>query len=177
MFINIICFITAAMFAVQASAAVDVGINHDSSKPVEITADSLEVLQGENKAIFTGEVQAKQGDLDIRSEKMTVYYKKGDKKQKGDASKISRVEIDRNVFISTKKETAKGDKGIYDVDTAIITLEGNVTLTSLKNIVKGQKLVYNIKTGQSKIISGSGNSNNNGGKKERVRGVFVPGGK
>lgn len=176
MFKNILCFIMSSLFSLHVFAAEDMGISRDSSKPVEITADSLEVLQVENKAIFTGDVQAKQGDLDIRSEKMTVYYKKGDKKQKGDASKISRVEIDKNVFISTKQETAKGDKGVYDVDASVITLEGNVTLTSLKNIVKGQKLVYNIKTGQSKMISGSGKSGV-GGKKERVRGVFVPGGK
>lgn len=152
-------------------------ISHDTSKPVEITADSLEVLQEESKAIFTGDVQAKQGDLDIRAEKMTVYYKKDGKEQKNDANKISKVEIDKNVFISTPGETAKGNKGIYDVDAGMITLEGDVTLTSLKNIVKGQKLVYNLKTGQSKIISNSSDSKNAGGKKERVRGVFVPSGK
>lgn len=183
MFRKTIClFLSLLMIAAYAEAQMNTPSSHDTSKPVEITADSLEVLQGENKAIFTGDVQAKQGDIDIRSQKMTVYYKKSNNKQKNntddnDASKISKVEIDQNVFVSTPKETAKGNKGVYNVDDGVITLEGDVTLTSQKNIVKGQKLVYNLKTGQSKIVSNNANGKNNGGKKERVRGVFVPGGK
>ena len=181
---KIIYFIVILLvFVQQAFAQLGDSKGRDTSKPIEITADSLEVLQGQNKAIFSGTVQARQGDLDIRSEKMTVFYKPGDKKsdktddKKTDgASKISKVEIDKNVFISTPKETAKGNKGVYDVDAGLVTLEGDVTLTSMKNIVKGQKLVYNLKTGQSKIISG-GEGKGSGGKKERVRGVFVPGGK
>lgn len=182
-------FTVAAMLAVPAMAGKDALGNHDNSQPVEITADSLEVLQDANKAIFSGNVEAKQGEVNIRSQKMTVFYKKEakgkPKAEKADAEagqgesktapdgKVSRVEIDDNVFISTPKETAQGSRGVYDVDVATITLIGNVTLTSGKNIVKGQKMVYNIKTGQSKMTSGSGAGSS--GKKERVRGVFVPG--
>lgn len=158
-------------------AAANSNFAHDSSKPVEITADSLEVLQESRKAIFTGNVEAKQGEIDIRSERMIVYYSESGGKEndnkKQQAGKVSKVEIDRNVFISTPKETAEGNKGMYDVGAGLITLEGNVALTSGKNIVKGDKLVYNLKTGQSKIVSGSGSSNKKSG---RVRGVFVPGG-
>jgi len=182
---KIIYFVITLLFMTQVQAKNSEPMGYKNSEPVEITADSLEVIQAENKAIFTGDVQANQGDMNIRSDKMTVHYKpakpsKADVGEKNasspdDASKISKVEVDNNVFISTPKETAKGDHGVYDVDAGIITLEGDVTLTSMKNIVKGHKLVYNLKTGQSKMASGNGNSS--GGKKERVRGVFVPNGK
>jgi len=180
---KIIYFIVTFLFLAQARDAGAVGNN--SSEPVEITADSLEVLQAENKAIFTGDVLAKQGDMNIRSDKMTVHYKpakqapgaEGLKNQASAsaASKISKVEVDDNVFIATPHETAKGDHGVYDVDAGVVTLLGDVTLTSMKNIVKGHKLVYNLKTGQSKMISADGAAS--GGKKQRVRGVFVPNGK
>lgn len=170
-----IILLIITIFITHIAAAAPVSeISHDNTKPIEITADSLEVLQEENKAIFQGKVEAKQGDVDIRSEKMTVFYKTGGKQEKKSANKISKVLIDNNIFISTPKETAQGNHGVYDVDGGHITLEGDVTLTSQKNIVKGQKLVYNLKTGQSKMLSADALDKN--GKKQRVRGVFVPGG-
>ncbi len=168
---KILYFIIIAQIIITHAWAKPVTNNsHDNAKPIEITADSLEVLQETNTAIFAGDVRAKQGELDIRSKKMTVFYK-NDNKEPGNnaAGKIAKVEIDGDVFISSPNETAKGNKGVYDVDKEIITLEGDVTLTSQKNIVKGHKLVYNLKTGQSKIVSDSGDS-----KKTRVKGVFIP---
>jgi lipopolysaccharide export system protein LptA len=183
--IRILYFIILLMFAEHSQAENVRMAGYNNSQPIEITADSLEIIQIENKAIFKGDVQAKQGDLNIRSDEMTVHYKRGGVKSPdasganpqvpGDASKISKVEVDNNVFISTQKETAKGDHGFYDVDAGVINLMGDVTLTSVKNIVKGHKLVYNLKSGQSKMVSGDVTAP--GGKKERVRGVFVPNGK
>ena len=172
---NLVLFLMMVLVAMPVVAQVELGKGHDSSNPVEITADSLEVLQGQNKAIFSGDVQAKQGSLDIRSKEMVVFYKNSAAGQKDTENKVSKVEINGDVFISTPKETAKGDSGIYDVDAGVIALDGNVTLTSGKNIVKGSKLVYNLKTGQSKIVSGG--KAGGGAKQERVKGVFMPGSK
>lgn len=170
-------FLMVALFVFDANAQIDVLKKQDSKKPIEITSDALEILQLENKAIFSGDVQAKQGDVNIRSEKMTVFYKKSDPKKGQKESKISKVEIDNNVFISTPKETAKGSRGVYEVDSGVITLDGDVSLSSGKNIVKGRKLIYNMKTGQSNIVGDNLVKSSGAEKKERVRGVFVPDGK
>lgn len=171
----------------------------DSKLPVEVTADSLEVFQEANRAIFKGSVIAKQGVLDIRANEMEVYYdaKKTTTKSKTSqdnssetksetkvtqnssntaSNKITKVKLKDKVFISTPNETGRGDSGEYNVSNSLITLEGNVVLTSKKNIVKGDRLVYNLKTGISKIISNSNNSNANSNKKPagRVTGVFLP---
>lgn len=50
------------------------GFSSDSGKPVNINADSLEVRQNENKAIFTGNVVATQGESTLRSSALTVFY-------------------------------------------------------------------------------------------------------
>ena len=47
-------------------------------------------------------------------------------------------------------------------------------MSSGKNIVKGNKLVYNIVTGKSSLVSGD--EPQNGKKRQRVKGVFIPGG-
>lgn len=152
---------------------------HNSKQPVEITADALEVFQKERKAKFSGSVEAIQGDMTLKSDAMTVYYTMDSDKTGADKNSVSKVETTGNVRLKTPKESAKGDKGVFDVGQSIITLTGNVEVASGKNMVKGEKLVYNLKTGQSSLVSGSDNTVQGGevqpvGKKGRVRGVFVP---
>ncbi|CAM5774453.1 hypothetical protein LMIY3S_04529 [Labrys miyagiensis] len=71
------------------------GFSSDSGKPVDVKSDSLEVHQDEQKAIFTGNVVATQGDSVLRTNELTVYYdnseagggKKADKTDSTDAAK------------------------------------------------------------------------------------------
>jgi lipopolysaccharide export system protein LptA len=146
-------------------------VGNNTKLPVEVNADSLEVIQDNQKAIFSGNVVAKQGTLNISANKMTVYYTKKDGKEDKEQNSVSKVEAEGNVFLSTPTETAQGQTGLLDVKQNVVTLSGNVVLTSGKNVVKGEKLVYNVTTRQSRIVSGT---TSNGTKKERVRGVFVP---
>jgi len=164
-FLFLIIFLPAAVFAQVSNLAK----NHDSSKPVEVTADALEVQQEKEVAIFSGNVLAVQGDLKIKADKMLVYYR-GQQKEKNSENAVSRIVCIGNVFVTSRTETAKGKQGLFDVDNNLISLTGNVVLTNGKNVVKGDKLVYNITTGQSKLTSGGVDSK----KKGRVKGVFVP---
>lgn len=147
----------------------------DTSKPVEVNADELEVLQDQNKAIFTGNVIAVQGDMRMKADKMTVFYRKKEaegapKTGEPTDNTISRLEVDGNVLLSTPEETASGVKGIYDVDAKEVRLLGNVVLTREQNVLKGQKLVYDLASGRSTLDGGSARKTSTG----RVRGLFVP---
>ena len=154
-------------FSNNAFAQINIG-SHDSKLPVEIQADELEVLQHDEKAVFKGNVEAVQGDLNIKADEMLVYYNRSKDQIGQSKNSVSMVETKGNVKFYTPGETAKSDKGIFDVEKNIITLLGNITLTSGKNLVKGEKLIYNLTTGESKIIS---NKKDNGG---RVKGIFTP---
>jgi lipopolysaccharide assembly outer membrane protein LptD (OstA) len=79
---------------------------------------------------------------------------------------IAKIEAEGNVFVSSPKETAKGERGVYDVDRSRIDLVGGVVLTQGENVVRGDQLEMNLATGESKVTSAQG-----GG---RVRGLFVP---
>ena len=134
---------------------------HDSKLPIEITADSLEVKQNEQIAIFRGNVDAIQGKIRLTAAEVWVQYRP--ESTSDTQGTISRINASGRVRFSTPSETAQGDTGVYDVDAQIITLTGAVMLTRGANIIRGEKLVLNLATGQSKIES-----------TKRVRGLFQP---
>ena len=176
--------------ACAGSSGMALGGKHNNKAPIEVTSDSLEVMQEQNKAAFTGHVVAIQGTVRLTADKMTVFYasaeeKKANKKkeapkkpEKGDKSNaqgaIKKIEAEGSVFLATPEETASGANGVYDVEHQEIHLNGNVALTRGKNILKGDKLTYNFATGRSVINGGGGDAPAGGKGKERVRALFVP---
>ena len=139
---------------------------YDTSLPIEISADSLDVQQDTGVAVFRGNVDAVQGKMNLRADRLTVHYRSGT----NEPNAISLIEADGNVFLSSPTEMAQGDKGIYDVDADTIELIGSVVLTRGENVIRGNHLVLNLTTGKSKMESGIAKS----GKRERVRALFVP---
>lgn len=177
----------------SAHAVIDKNNFKSKDKPIEITSDSLEILQQKNKAIFTGHVVATQGDVRIKSEKMTVHYRNSDKNGQAGNKKpekrslnmeatteknaIEKIIVEKNVFLSTPDETASGKTGIYDVANHKIFLNDNVVLTRDKNVLKGDRLVYNFETGKSEMnASETGNKGTGKKKRQRVKVLFVPSG-
>lgn len=161
----------AVAFGWQAWAAGAPAL--DSQQPIDIAADSLEVRQQEKIAIFSGNVVAKQGNITMKAARMLVYYDgQAGGAGGGGANSISKIEADGGVFFASPKETAQGNKAVYEVAKEQIRMIGDVTLTRDKSVVKGAGLVYNLKTGRSLLTSSSAGEAQGGG---RVRGLFVPG--
>lgn len=148
----------------------------DGKQPVEINADALEVLQQDKKAIFKGNVIARQGDITMKSATMTVFYKGGMTDETTQDNGISRLLAGGGVTFVSPNETASGSQADYDVNSKVIVMTGNVVLTRDKNILKGSRLEYNINTGRSVLNGGVSGSAENGGAKSggRVRALFVP---
>lgn len=144
---------------------------HNSALPIDISADALEVLQKEQKAVFAGNVIARQGEITLTSDRMTVTYAK---EQKASGNAISKLEVEGHVFFASPGESASGDVGVYDVNQKIISLLGNVVLTKGKNVLKGERMDYNLASGRS-VVKGAGGVTASGQPKSgRVRGLFVP---
>ena len=141
---------------------------NQSTEPIEITADSLEVKQSENLAIFRGDVDAVLGDMLLRAALLLVHYRKGD--GTSEEPGIARIDAEGNVFISSPDETAQGAKAIYSVDDQKIWVSGQVILTQGNNIIEGDQLELDLKSGESRVLSRK--TGEGGGK--RVRGVFIP---
>ena len=63
------------------------GFSSDSGKPVDVKSDSLEVHQDEQKAVFTGNVVATQGESVLRTNELTVFYENADNNAKDGKAK------------------------------------------------------------------------------------------
>lgn len=150
----------------------------DANQPIEIQADNLEVLQKDKVALFRGNVEAKQGNVRLKADEMRVHYKEKAEGKKASntttegQNSVSKIDVNGNVFLATPQETVQGSKGVYDVERSMITLTDQVVITRGKNILKGAGLTYNLKTGYSEMKSAPAIGTD--GKKQRVRGIFVP---
>ena len=135
----------------------------EASQAIEITADTLEVRQSENVAIFEGSVHAVQGELVLNADTLTVHYREAEGGE-GNLG-VSRIDAEGNVVITSPGEMAQGQTGIYNVEEGSIDLAGGVVLHQGNNVVEGESLTMNLETGVSRV-SGAGST--------RVQGLFVP---
>ena len=142
------------------------GFKHDSSAPIEVTSDSLEVREAEEIAIFTGEVVAGQGTLRLTADTVTVSYG-GEAGADGETGEIDRMVAEGNVFLSNGTETAEGARAEYDVAAGMVHMSGDVVLTQGQNAISGETLVIDLDAGTGRV-EGTGEG--------RVRSIFTPSG-
>ena len=158
--------LVAALMLAGAGAAQDAddgaGNAGNARQAIEITADTLEVRQSENVAIFEGDVKAVQGEMVLDADMLTVYYRDvaGGQGNLG----VARIDAEGNVVVSSPDETAQGQSGVYDVENGRIDLAGGVVLNRGNNIVRGEMLTMDLESGVSRVSGGS----------SRVQGLFVP---
>lgn len=149
------------------------GFRHDSSAPIEVTSDSLEVREGEQIAVFTGEVVAGQGTLRLTADTVTVSYggQGGETGETGETGEIDKMVAEGNVFLSNGAETAEGARAEYDVASGMMRMWGDVVLTQGQNAISGESLVIDLEAGTGRV-EGSGQGPDGG----RVKSIFTPSG-
>ncbi|MCB1832976.1 MAG: lipopolysaccharide transport periplasmic protein LptA [Geminicoccaceae bacterium] len=166
---SILLLAMAAWLAGSAPlCAQDAIAGYDTSLPIEIEADQLTVEQNSETATFSGNVIVVQGDMTLRSAKLLVIYAlDGDN---ASDQPIRRIEVDGGVVMASERETAKGERGVYDVVAGTLELFGDVTLTRDDNVIKGDVLSIDLDTSVATMkadpASGRG----------RVKALFLPAG-
>jgi lipopolysaccharide export system protein LptA len=115
--------------------------DHDTTQPVEVTSDRLDVDQTDGTAIFTGNVVVVQGELTLTAERVRVEY--GDTEPR----EIERIYAFENVVLVSPTEAAEGDEAVYEVATRSVLMTGNVLLTQELNAVSGDTLTIDLDTG------------------------------
>ena len=147
----------------QVSGKAFEGFRGSSDEPIQIDADSLEVEDGNAKAVFTGNVKIRQGKSLITTDKLVVHYEKG---SSGGQNDIEKLELFGNMVATSEENTASSDEGFYVVKSEDIVLAGNVVVSQGPNIAKGCKLLANLKTNIAKFVKVPGC---------RIGTVFSPG--
>ena len=129
-----------------------------STKPIQIEADRMETSQENGDVLFSGNVQAKQGDLNIQADEMTVLYSKVGSRQDAFAGtaenltrKIEKIMAKGNVKIVQGSWVAAGETMDFNADDRIVILAGNAKAWQDKNMVSGEKIVLYLDEGKSVV--------------------------
>ncbi len=138
----------------------------DASREIRIESDVMEVEQKANRAIFTGNVDARRGAVRLRSKRLVANYKEV-KSGQSSKTEITKLDARGNVVVTSKDQKATGAWAVMDVPTGKVTMGGSVVLTQDGTVIRGEKLEMDLRTGKSRLIG----SKKSGG---RVKGVFVP---
>lgn len=132
------------------------GARADTSAPVEVTADTLRVIQDTGEAVFTGNVLIGQGDMRISAESVTVVYAEGGQQR------IKSLNATGGVTLVSGPDAAEADAAAYDVASGHIVLTGNAMVARGENVLAGDRVEIDLADG-SASVSG------------RVRTVLQPG--
>jgi lipopolysaccharide export system protein LptA len=147
------------------------GFAQNRDQPVKIQAEGLVVRDKDKMATFSGNVHVTQGDTELNSRTLVVFYVDPNKPSaaattstkasrpaawagSGDQQQIRRIEATGDVRVTQKDQTAVGDTGIFDMRSNTVTLNGNVVVTRSSNVVRGQRLVVDLGSGVSHMDGG-----------------------
>ncbi|HEX8257369.1 MAG TPA: LptA/OstA family protein [Allosphingosinicella sp.] len=141
---------------------------HNTNAPVDVAADRIEVQDRADRAIFSGNVVARQANLTLNAGRITVAY------SNTGGIEIQRIDASGGVTMRSPSETARGQFAIYDLNSRIITMVGGVTLTRGASHVQGGRLVLDLNSGRA-VMDGSGASpaGTAQGEAGRVTGTFT----
>jgi lipopolysaccharide export system protein LptA len=150
---------------------------HDKNLPIEITADRLDVVQPDRIATFTGNVDAVQGDMVLSADRLKVFYNSDGERAAPAAAgtgSVRRIEAEGNVFLSSPRQTAQGERGVYDVASDHVTLNGSVVLTQGDDVIRGDRLEVDLASGHSRVLAAESGGADGAAPPKRVRALFVP---
>lgn len=156
---------TAGGAALAQGAQVPFGFRHDSSLPVEVSADRLQVSQSDGTAIFSGNVVVGQGEMRLAAAEVRVEYVT-DPPAPGATqgrSRISRLHATGGVTLVSGAEAAEAREAVYSVDEGRVVMTGEVVLTQGPNVLAGDRVTVNLADGTA-LVEG------------RVRTVLQPAG-
>lgn len=137
---------------------------HDTDAPVDVAADRIEVQDRSDRAIFSGNVDVRQGSLHLSTARLTVAY------ANTGGIEIHRLEASGGVTLRSPSETARSRFAIYDLDRRLVTMIGDVTLTRGDSHVRGGRLVLDLDSGRAVMDAGAPGTQAEGG---RVTGRFT----
>lgn len=133
---------------------------HNSSAPIDVASDRIELQDRANRAMLNGNVKITQADMTLTAARVTVSYTG----QVSDGSpQVSRLDAAGGVTVTRPEQSARSQFAVYDLNRRVITMIGGVTLRQGTNTVSGARLSIDLDTGRA-TIDGSG-----------VRGGATPG--
>lgn len=120
-----------------------------SRSPIEITSDTVEGDQKQNRVTFKGNVVAKQEDATLHAHMVVVTYD-------SEMKKIKEIVATGNVRIVQLDRRATCQKATFFQMENKVVLEGEAVIREGENVVRGEKMVYLLDEERSFVEGGKG---------------------
>jgi lipopolysaccharide export system protein LptA len=134
----------------------------DQPVKTDIVADQMEIISEDKKAVFTGKVELKRGDVTWNADTMTIAYDEIKQPDGSSKSEVKTVESKGSVKIVTKTQTITGEWAKMDVKANKLQVGGNVKVVTGKSVLTGELLNSDLTANKSEFSGG------------RVKGSFLP---
>ncbi|MDX2263640.1 MAG: LptA/OstA family protein [Hyphomicrobiales bacterium] len=158
----------AAPVALPAGSGANPGAALDPTKPVDITAQTLDVDDAKKLAVFRGAVTAVQEEFRLTSNELRVAYSAtaGGAAATPAAGDVKYIEALGSVFVTAKNnQTARGERAVYDAATQMMTMTDAVTVAQDKNSIQSDSVAFDGAAGKSTFLMAG---------ERRLRAVFTP---
>lgn len=132
-----------SMMSLPQTASAQFAFGGDA--PIAVDAENATYKGG--LTVLEGDVDVRQADVRIQSNKMDIYRAEADPGDNasvklGDVTKIVAV---GNFRYTSPENSVMGNRGVYERNKGIITVTGDVTFKTPNGAtVKGERLIYNV---------------------------------
>ncbi len=120
------------------------GMQQDTSAPVEVSADQLQVNQSDGTALYTGNVVIGQGEMRLAAPRVLVVYSETN-------NRIERLEASGGVTLVSGEEAAEAERADYDIDNGTVVMTGKVLLTQGQNALTSERMIVNLDDGTAQM--------------------------
>ncbi|EEX13077.1 lipopolysaccharide transport periplasmic protein LptA [Citreicella sp. SE45] len=122
------------------------GMSQDTSAPVEVSADSLQVNQTDGTALYEGNVVIGQGEMRLAAPRVLIVYAEGEGQ-----GRIERMEASGGVTLVSGDEAAEAENADYTIATGVVVMTGNVLLTQGPNALTSERMTVNLEDGTAQM--------------------------
>lgn len=120
-----------------------------SSLPITIKSNELTADNKGKTAVFSGKVVARQADITIYADKVTINYGAA----KGE---VEQIEANGSVRIVQENRTGIADHAVYNSSQGLIVLTGSPKVMQGSDTITGEKITYYIDEDRSMVTGGAG---------------------
>ena len=138
-----------------------------TQQDVILARDSLEYWDRQEVAVARGDASAVRGDREVKADVLTAYFSPDEQ----DQLQMTTLKADGNVRVTTPREFARGNTGVYYVPQELMTLTGDVKVTRGEDQMNGRYAEVDLKTGISRMLGAAPGQPGD----TRVRTLLVPG--
>lgn len=135
---------SAGMVHAQGANIAFGNIKQDTSAPVEVAADNLDVNQNTGSATLTGNVLVGQGAMRLSANVVKIVYS-------ADRSQIAQLKASGSVTLVSGQDAAEAAQAEYNVNTGVIVLSGNVLLVQGITAITADKMRVDTNSGTARM--------------------------